>query len=272
MSLYVTLKYGAIFFVSSSIALGLSHKINKFQGLFRWVVGLLIACPLGVLCHFYVDPHYRLWKLESAISKEADLNTIANYYPNEYEDYLKKMKQHFSNGNGIETADEHTIQFIQNAFLKALPNAPLDKIASYLEAQIKLYNFLHSVNPELVVRLELGSKEPFPNSTFRGDKRFTDLTAALNKSKTELIKAAAETPSSTFDKKHGEKLYIAAFQKLTPKYTEDEIMETFNPQWKANVLYTTRSKIIIDFYQEIINLGQNESGIAFKYLLGYNAA
>lgn len=251
-------------FVSHSFAKNEKEKkiANKFS--------LVLTIFFIVITKWYIIPNYYAFTFEKTIKKEYPIfELLSNKFPEEFNNYIKTVKPSIS-ANNQEAVLTTTEQFLGSLFIKYAVHADNKSIFNYIKTTENFYKTIYQSNPSSVIYIESSSffspNEVISATSQFDEKYFKDVLLA----KQNVIKSALENslPSiSEIDKQQAKSIFTQISQNLITKYGTEPVKQTFlNPNDIA-LSKKNASEIIITFYQELIDLGQDKAALVFKYLL-----
>jgi hypothetical protein len=244
----------------------------------RWLkmsVGIA-AISLGVvammLSQHYLYPRYLFWRFENTIQQQPVFMLIQQYHPKEYEAYISTVKESFQESENMEVVSSHTANLLNEIFsqhLEKAPNAPIDL---YLKSTVELFQYLYTKQPEAVVLIETGRRDPSVDfKELSNDPMFDAYLTRVLDAKKLIIQGSIETPITKWDHEKAKVELEKIYDNLSKKFGAEIIKGIFVPS-QTVIPPRVSSMVILELYGEILATGQEKSGDIMRYIGSLNVA
>jgi hypothetical protein len=259
---------GVLFAISVGIV-WMVLKLGSKRAAFASIVASFFVATY--LSNAYLYPEYLGWRFESDIKQQPLFSLIEKHHPNEYNAFLKKVKQSFRIDPSQDMVSIYSAELINNVFYQHLETTPNDYIDLYLKATIDLYRHLNGLDPRAVVNLENGNGSiKFDINALWEDKDFRALLNHLLDTKRHVIEASINTPQPSPNPQQAEQLLKEVLTSLENKYGEKTVRSVFTAQFK-DIPVNQVAQIIIEFYTDILGQGKDNAGTVIRYIASLKA-
>jgi len=136
----------ALYFLNKKVS------INPY---FSTVTTMVIIVVVIKLSSMYLLPHYEAWQFESNMKKIPVFALIEKVHPVEYKIFLSKSKEAIISRKNNFYIEQLSTELLAKLLPKYLKSAPNEQLHRYLGSRIKLLEYLYTIDPNLVVRIEL---------------------------------------------------------------------------------------------------------------------
>ena len=233
-------------------------------------VVIIIAVVITLfIIRIYVVPNYVAWSIENQIRTKYPLfDYLAIRAPGDFNPYIDKVKKDILSNVDVDKKIEANTRLFLNAEVeKYFQIATNQSIYDYTKTLYTLYRKLIAINPILVLAAE------FPNKFSAGSSQINSSTSDSNQimaAKEAMIKSAIETPEQTLtaaDNQQAKTIVQSIVLDLSKKYGKDAVIKTFEHPDDATLDQKTAATILIDFYNNLLARGVEDTGLVMKYSL-----
>lgn len=223
-----------------------------------------------VLTRQYVEPHYKAWVFETNIKEEDPIFSILAYKsPVEFNSYILNVKKSILRDGSEHEVIYYTSNFLNTELLKFSQNASNLSLYDYAVTTVNFYTKLYNTDPILVLNMEFPGIY-YQNTNYQKlDRASIGFISTILTAKRDIIKSAIDNPQPKMSKENVERAKLVLrniFRTLSEEYGSRDVINTFNRPNELSLNKKVAAKIIIQFYQEIINHGEDDAGIVIKYI------
>lgn len=230
------------------------------------VIISVVSLSVFQLSSLFLPNYYAKWYLISEINKVPIMTTVREYYPLEYKQLMDKVDANVSNKDDTENVIAFAYIFANKIFMRSFKVAPDNKIHQYLISVTQFYNALYKIDPKLIIKLEQGDLSLLLELNYlMNDQRFEKIYTNYVAAKKDIMVAAFKNPASPANEKTGSTLLNSLMNNLRQKYGRQAVNDAFNAT-ESNIPIETKAKIIINFYEDILNLDQDTAGTIMRYI------
>lgn len=262
----------ALFNVTIGIVAGALAMIPLFFVTRNWAKGaiaiLALACAFlgNAISQEYFYPHYLLWRFEKVVQSQPVFILIAQNHPQQYQDYINKIKYSFKKSEDIAIVSGYTAELLNRIFNEHLEKAPDDAIDLYLKSTLELYRYLYTKMPQAIVVLETGSRaQSVDLKELSQDLTFETLLGRLLDTKKLIIQESIKSPVSSHQSEKAREALEKIYDNLSKKFGPEIIRNVFVPS-DIPVPPRISSLVILEFYSEIIATGKETAGDIMRYI------
>ena len=232
-------------------------------------VVIIIAVVITLfITRIYVIPNYVAWSIENQIRTKYPLfDYIAIRAPGDFNPYIDEVKKDIlSNVDVDKKIEENTRLFLNAEVEKYFQIATNQSIYDYTKTLYTLYRKLITINPILVLAAE------FPNKFSAGSPQINSTVDSnqIMAAKEAIIKSAIESPEQALtaaDNQQAKTIVQSIVLDLADKYGKDAVIKTFEHPDDATLDQKTAATILIDFYNNLLARGVEDTGLVMKYSL-----
>jgi hypothetical protein len=223
----------------------------------------------------YGVPHYYAYTFASSIRDSSPLvDFIASNSPDDFNNYVAKVKQNILHNQDPQEVYLDTNMFINLELRKQIPNATNESIYNYLSACVEMDKNLYKINPSLVLYIEYPEK--FLNKIDLSSIYQTIDPVVLNNlvdAKQRIIKSGFldNMPKMSLSQRMDANLMFANIMSgLSLQYGRRNMLGAFANPDDPSVNQQVAAQIIISYYEDILSKGKDNAGMIYKSLFSGN--
>ncbi|CEK09895.1 hypothetical protein [Legionella hackeliae] len=249
------------------VALIQHYRGIKFKK--SWILLVIILIPVLIYTKLYIAPFYHAKTFEADLKKESPLFALlAEKSPLAFQNYIDKAK-HDIVYNHAKNILPYTVDFISAELTKYTPHATNESLYNEVKITAEYYDKILKINPLLILFSEFPDKFADQVSIDEVEKIPGDFSKKLMDAKLDIIQSALNTPQlalSPEEINQGQTLLNEIFEALINKYGNDTVEGTFHNPDNPNLDRAVEAKIILEFYQRILDKGEKNAGLILKYI------
>ncbi len=237
-----------------------------------WFLSFLatFCIAFGLASIFLLTP-FNEWALSSAVNRIPIIPAIKEYHPKLYEELMQKAKGSVKKQEAPESFVAYSLIYVNQVFINDLKNAPDDAIYEYVLQVKQFYDILSQHDPKLVIRMEKADVSIIKDlPTLSKDPDFKLALDKMVDAKKNVIAQAIKNPSAPPPESTVRPIFNSLMIKLNDKYGAQVVNDTFSFT-KSDVPAEIESKVIIDFYREIVNMNKSNVGALMRYIASISA-
>jgi hypothetical protein len=219
--------------------------------------------------HFYGTPHYLAYVFENKIKSEDPIFVLlAEKDPIHFYQYLHKVRDSFLENDG-EQVPYFTGKYIYSQLIRYSPHAPNVSFYYLAKATLDLYNKIYLQNPSMVLTLEFNLQTNPPTDLNALNKLYNKTVDPVADAKKLIIESALTNPEPALtqvDKDRAVSIIQNILMKLSLNYGNNVVSDTFNNPTDPALNQKVAAEIIMQFYQMILDRGQDDGGLVVKYI------
>lgn len=218
------------------------------------------------LSQAFLGPLYEVWYLESEMDQVPIMSVIEKYHPNEYKQLMKIAKESVKKDEKSQNLIAYAYVFANQIFMSDLKNAPDQAIFEYLNAIRRMYGFLLHANPQFIIKLESADlSATFDLTYLLTDPDFKKSFDTTIRTKMNIIKEAVKHPVQAGNEIEANALLNGVLNELKSKYGAEDVNLALNVSGQQ-LDPKREAEIIVNFYQQIINLNPARAGTVMRYI------
>src|SRR5262249_16672949 len=128
---------------------------------------------------------------------------------------------------------------------------------------VNCYEYLYEINPNLVVEME------YPTGAFPIESVSESIQTCMQNllnAQTLIIESTETATKPVSDNVEAENLIKENLASLAQQYGEENVMQTFSNPYDQALDKKIEAQILINFYKNILSLGNADAGIVIRYL------